>query len=399
MDLKEIEKYISDLYRDEDRFKQVKTKTHHKKRLSIESVLRIFSKRAKFLFLSMWDYVLLKFLLQVSVKSISDKRIVFTAKSFCTVKEGALEDRIVKPLFTENILFINQSKEYSLKRINGQRVYNLGGIVKLVSLIAYKGDSQLMRTFRAYRAVNDSILKYLNDIELYMLCFYDLNSFALIFSKFRMNIKLVEVQHGSIINYPPYAKPAPIRIADIFYVKNKQTIEYLKTHLNSNFSAEYRLMPYPKRSSEFVPGLHLLYASTLEFNGIHSVLLNFLMQNSFSDLHLIIRLHPRERDKESIFAKQLVGLNVNFEFDHSKDWLEDNTISNLIVISPWSSTLEDAYDNGFVAITIDEVGKERFNHYIDNARFFYSDNLEQTLSYINGGAVTSRNHLSTSIGL
>lgn len=54
----------------------------------------------------------------------------------------------------------------------------------------------------------------------------------------------------------------------------------------------------------------------------------------------------------------------------------------MIVISPWSSTLEDAYDNGFVAITIDKVGKERFRHLIDNLRFYYSDDLTSTLKCI-----------------
>jgi hypothetical protein len=45
------------------------------------------------------------------------------------------------------------------------------------------------------------------------------------------------------------------------------------------------------------------------------------------------------------------------------------------VIYPWSYTLEDAYDNGFTAITIDPVGKERYSHLIDGERFYYSDDL------------------------
>ena len=44
-----------------------------------------------------------------------------------------------------------------------------------------------------------------------------------------------------------------------------------------------------------------------------------------------------------------------------------------------SSTLEDAYDNGFVAITIDPVGRKRFQHLIDESRFFFSDDLATTI--------------------
>ena len=112
-----------------------------------------------------------------------------------------------------------------------------------------------------------------------MLWFYDLNSLSLIFSEYRSRVNLIEVQHGSIINYPPYVKAAPVKIADLFYVKNQSTIDYLKTHLCANFPAEYKLIPYPQNSRKFVPGLHLFYASTVEFNGLHPVSLDFLKRN------------------------------------------------------------------------------------------------------------------------
>ena len=60
----------------------------------------------------------------------------------------------------------------------------------------------------------------------------------------------------------------------------------------------------------------------------------------------------------------------------------ENPNANLIVISPWSSTLEDAYDNNFVAITIDKVGKKRYSHLINNKNFFFSDNIYETIKII-----------------
>lgn len=385
MDLKNIEKYIRELQDDEINFKHQGININNDNTLKKTNSLKKTINSISFILLSFCDYLVLITLLVNNNKSVRNKRIVFTARNFCTERDGVLEDRIVKPLFTDNILFINPSKEFRLSRVNGLKVYNLGGIVKLISHIAFKGDSRLMRTFRAYRAINNSFIKFLKGSEFYMLWFYDLNSIALIFSKYRKSIKLIEVQHGSIINYPPYSKPAPVSIADVFYVKNQPTIDYLKTHLCLNYPAEYRLIPYPQNDREYVPGLHLFYASTVEFNGLHPVFLDFLKSNTDHDLHVIIRLHPRERDKESIFAKQLSGLNIKYEFDHSKNWLEDLKIKNVIVISPWSSTLEDAYDNGFIAITIDEVGKERYKHLIDNKRFFFTKNISDVLSkiYIN----------------
>ena len=106
------------------------------------------------------------------------------------------------------------------------------------------------------------------------------------------------------------------------------------------------------------------------------------MRHTIKDLHVVVRLHPREREKEQIFAEELSQYEVQYDFDHSKNWLEGNKINNLIVISPWSSTLEDAYDNGFTSVTIDQVGKERYKHLLDGIRFFYSDNLVKTLSEI-----------------
>lgn len=382
MDLKEIEKYILELQADELIFKGQNDKSRNESAVKSGRGLFANFSLVKHILLSAGDYILLYLMVRLKKNYVKEKKIVFTAKNFCTEENGVLEDRIVKPLFTKDIIFINQSKEIRLTRVNGQKVYNLGGLVKLISHLVYRKDSRLMRTFRSYKLINDSFIRHLDGTELYMLWFYDLNSLALVFSSYRNRIKLIEVQHGSIINYPPYVKPAPVKIADIFYVKNQPTIDYLKSHLCANYHSEYKLIPYPKKERAYVPGTHILYASTVEFNGLHPVFRNFLTKNTDHNLHVIVRLHPREKDKEARFAEELSDFKINYEFDHSKNWLEGCQIKNIIVISPWSSTLEDAYDNGFICITIDKVGKERYKHLIDEARFFYSEDLLKTFSNI-----------------
>jgi len=381
MTLVEIEKYIIDLEAREMDFKNQKY-TDTKSKKNICDKLKNYFSNTQVVCKSIIDYSVLMYLLYMKKSYFNNKRIVYTAKNLCTVNNGVLEDRIVKPIFHNNIIFVSHAKDYTIDKINNQRVFNIGGIIKLYSRLIDKKHSLKMRLFLSYRTINDSILKQLNGNEVYSLCYYDLNGLSLALSSYRKQIKFGEVQHGSIINYPPYAEPAPFILADIFYVKNKETIEYLKYNLCKNFKPEYQLIPYPKVKRQELDGVYVFYASTVEFNGFHPVFENFLKTNSINDLHIIVRLHPREKEKESIFRTVLEKYSSNFEFDNSKNWLENNKIKNLIVVSPWSSSIEDSYDNDFITITIDPVGKERYSHLIDDKQCYYSDDLIKTIENI-----------------
>lgn len=375
-----VEQYIKTLADDEFKFNKISrvpatTTVDNKRGAGFAS----FFSFARLTLRSAVDFIELYLQIKFNQNSIRHKNIVYTDRNFCNLVDGKFMDRILKPLSVDNIIFINQSKEKFLSRINNQKVYNLGGMVKLFSLF-YRSNSKSIRLFCAYTAVNNLIIGNLRQNNVYMLLFYNLNGLSLMFSNFRKNITLIEIQHGSIINYPPYVKPSPVKAADVFYVKNESTIDYLKSHLAANYSAEYRLIPCPSVRREFVPGLHLLYASTVEFNGLHPVMQEFLATFHHADLHLIIRLHPREKAKEPLFAEQLEKYGVNYRFDGSENWLTGNTIKNLVVISPWSSAIEDACDNHFPTIVIDPVGRKRYAHLIDNRSCFYSDNLSNTFA-------------------
>jgi len=386
MRISEIEKYINELRIDEEQFKQGLTKdnnTVHEARSIISRTLN----NVIFIVKSTLDYLrLLIVLLQNKSKS---KRIVYTAYNFCNKVDGKYEDRIVKPLFSDNIIFINTSKERYITSISDQKVYNLGGLAKGLSLF-FRGKKQ-MRLYKAYQTINNSIIRSLDTgKEIFLLWFYDLNSLSIIFSKLRGRVKLIEVQHGSIINYPPYMKPAPVKLIDVFYVKNQPTIDYLREHLCMGFDCEYNLIPYPKGKRKTFPGLHVLYASTVDFKGVHPVFLKFLSSTNAPDLHLKVRLHPRERtpEIEELFTRQITSCGVQFTFDKTKNWIAENEIDNLIVVSPWSSSIEDSYDNGYTTIIIDPAGRQRFAHLIDDNKCFYSQDLEETLSKITKGSVS-----------
>jgi hypothetical protein len=375
-----IEAYLTRLRDDELAFKEQQSTLPNP--LQRGSSLRGYCSRAVFFLRSILDcFILICVLIWYGVIR-ADKRLVYTARNFCTERDGKLQDRIVTFLPTSTLVFINASKQCALSTINGKRVYNVGGLVKLVSRLFYRKDSEIMSLFQAHRLVNDVILWGYGGKEVYTLWYYDLNGLALVFSRHRQRIQLIEVQHGSIINYPPYVEASPVKIADVFYVKNEATIKYLQSHLCRDYPSEYRLFPYPKKARHVVPGLHVLYASTIEINGLHPVFAKFISEYHGQDLDLTLRLHPREREKEELFVHQLSDCTAPFKFDRSQNWLEGTEVQNLIVVSPWSSTLEDAYDNGFVAITIDPVGRKRFQHLIDGSRFFYSDDLAATIESI-----------------
>ena len=73
-----------------------------------------------------------------------------------------------------------------------------------------------------------------------------------------------------------------------------------------------------------------------------------------------------------MFEEQLKALGWRAAFDNSPDWLEGNPYEKTIVVSPWSSTIEEAYDNEIPSVVLDDFGIERFGNIIDESLCFSS---------------------------
>lgn len=378
---KNIYDYILKLKDEELRFKNG---INNNVDLAIKKKFKFYFDATLFIARSFCDFILLKFLL--CFKHYRRKKIVYTAQNFTIKSEAGFDDRILKPLFKENILYINQSKSIYMDRINNNRVYNVGGVVRFLAVLNLRRSTKI-KYFKEYQIVNRIILRQFKNKEIYLMWFYDLNSLSIIFSSFRSRLKIIEVQHGSIINYPPYIRTPPIKLIDTFYVKNTGTIDFLKEHLCKGYECDYYLIPYPKTTKIKLKRNKILYASTPDFAGFHPVFLNFLSDlknTNNSDFDIEVRLHPRERTKEieDFFSLQMSEFGFHIKFDFSKNWIEEKGAENLIIISPWSSTIEDAFDNGYTSIVIDPAGKNRFKHLIDNSNCFYSDNIFETIKKI-----------------
>lgn len=323
---------------------------------------------------SIIDVVLLKFKLSTNKKL----NIIYTGEGICHLVDGKYRDRIIENLNLPNIIYINRGRDTYIKEVNGIRMYNIGGSIKLISFFLKLKDERKHLYYKSYKILNDFLLSRVKNANVYSMLYYNHNGLSLVFSKHRKNFKLIEVQHGTIINFPTYSFVSDYKIADEFIVKNTATIAYLKSTLNFKFKdIHYSL--FPQKNNELTPkkGIHLLYASSIELNGIHPVFLDFLTQNTMEeDVNVSIRLHPREKNKIEIFKEQFKHSKYEITFDESLNWLESNTIQNLIVISPWSSVIEDAHDNGYACIIIDAKGYERFSHLL-NEKTVYVNNTKE----------------------
>lgn len=340
-----------------------------------ESRVSLFFNNVRNVFRSVLDV----FRLVIKLKSGEIYNVIYIGDGLCIKIDGQYRDRLTENIITGNIIYINRGKDTQIRFINRHKVYNIGGIVKILMLInRVNFKDNVLRVFYAYKKINDFILGFAKMPVVYSLCYYNRNGLSLVFSKHRSKIKLIEVQHGGIVNFPVYSEPSDIKVADAFYVKNQKTIDYLQEYLCKNFpETEYHLLTYPQVNTQFKAGIHILYASTIEFNGIHPLFMEYLSSIKRADnLTVYIRLHPRERYKRVDFEKQLKGIVADVVFDESKNWLESNKVTNLIVVSPWSSVIEDAADNGYKTIVVDDVGRKRFEYLIDNDQVYFAATLK-----------------------
>jgi hypothetical protein len=372
MNLFEIEQYINNLESDSKYFFSISEK-QNTSRIGFINRFRFL----KIVIFSFFDFIMLLAKITIDKEYAVKMNFVFIGNHFCILEKGKYQSRFVKTVLSENIVFVNHGKEHYINCIDDRKVYNVGILVKIVGLILYKKKNNNTKNFMSHTFINNFILRKLTNTNVFTLCHYDANGLSLVFSKYRTQFKLIEIQHGSIINFYPYQKPVNFNIIDMFYVRNLKTIVFLKSHLARNYEANYELIPCVKASLIKKEGTHILYASTIETNGFHPNFISFLENQESNNLNLIIRLHPREKENKSIFENEIKKHNLSYSFDDSKNWLESNDIENLIVVSPWSSIIEEAVDNQYKTIIIDEIGRKRFVDLIDNKICFFTENLNE----------------------
>ncbi len=347
---------------------------YHKNNFNSVGVKKSIVEKAKTVFQSMLDLLNLIAICEKTKYST----IVFIGPNLLNYEDFLNKHRL------KNCLFINYHNTKNMGALPCGRVFNLGILVGIFNRLSNRKRNYL-KSIEIYNWCYNFIIKIFAIKDIYIPCFYDQMGMSLILDKNRSRFHIIEVQHGGICNFFPYTLPVSFKISDKIFVNNTRTEKYLREHLYKNVGVEIvqKEIMHKEEKIKISSQLILLYCSSIEVNGIHNVMMSFLESNlEIKSFKLLVRLHPREMDKEDFFRDSLNKLNQEFEFDNSKNWMADRNTENLIVITPWSSVVEEAYDNNILSIIIDPYGKERYYDIIDNKLCYYSDDLKKTIKKI-----------------
>ena len=302
-------------------------------------------------------------------------KIYFTHSSFIK-KEG---NKNVDVLYNEildvkNSIFISYDKFNYFDKVNDVKVYNLAVIVRVLDFLNIIKSESKLKNFTRWKFITEQLTKILNENLIYIPAYSNETGLSLLFNKYRDNYTLIEMQHGSVVNYPPYSFISEIPLVDVFYYKDERSKMFLLQNLFAKHPPKMIIMQSKKL--EFLPATamkELLYISSFEYNGFHPVFEDFLKTKPVN-CHVRVRLHPRQNDIAQTFIQKLEENKINFTIDTSKYWY-DLTPINTTVVSPFSSVIEEAVTAGLKTIIIDAVGATRFDYLIDGKNCIFSNNL------------------------
>ncbi len=291
---------------------------------------------------------------------------------YVTIKTSEKFYDNIKP--KENYIYISYDKYFHIKNIGGVKVYNIGIFVKLLSKLKLYKKLTWQNEFNIWYPVQNFLCKKLASNVIYIPVYSNGAGLSLVFNKYRNNYKLIEVQHGSVINYPPYSFVSNIALVNTFYYRTEEDKHFLKQKLFAKQDVE--LLQINKQQISFLPEtnrIEILYINSFEFNEFHPVFKQFI-NNLPTNVFIKVRLHPRQLFLEESFSKQLEDKNVNFEIHKYSNWYE-NLASNTCIISPISSVIEEAVHLGLKVIIIDDLGAKRFKYLLNKENCIFTNNL------------------------
>jgi hypothetical protein len=342
---------------------------------------RTYLKKGLVLLYGIWDFMEILFLRNKIFKN--QVSIYYTHSSFIKFQNNQFEDsffgEILEP---DNSVFISYDKFNYIKKIEGIRVYNLGVFVRILSRFGFVKKTTKQENYNEWEFVNSIIAKKLTGNKIFVSCYSNECGFSLVFNRYRNNYTLIEIQHGNVINYPPYSFISDRHLVDVFYCRDERSKLFLEDNLFNKFSP--KLIVLNTKQVQFLPQtdkVEILYVSSYEFSGFHPVFESFLFSRP-ANCNVKIRLHPRQIDLEDSFIECISKSGVNYEIDRSKFWFESIPL-NTFVISPLSSVIEEAVNLGLKSIIIDSAGAKRYEYLIDNKLCFFSENLSDSILKIN----------------
>jgi hypothetical protein len=350
---------------------------NQEKDIALDKKRSIFIK-IKLLFNGIKDAVLL--LLRLNSIRKNKTSVYYTHTTFIRGSQNKFEDVLYKDVLSkENSIFVSYDRSNYYHKINDIKVYNLGIIVKVLQKLKVIKRTTGQINFNDWLFVNGIICRKLNGNEVYIPSYSNDTGLSLVFNKYRANFKLIEVQHTSVINYPPYSFISELKLADEFYYRDERSRIFLENNLFAKVPAI--LKPLETQLIKLQPATQrkeILYISSFEFSTLHPVFEEFLKGHPLK-YYIKVRLHPRQSSLEDQFNARLNELGCEFEIQKTKMWY-DLIPENAIVVSGLSSVIEEAVKSNLKSVIIDPAGAKRFDYLIDNKLCFYSDNLAELLA-------------------
>lgn len=336
-------------------------------------------KKVYYLILSIYDFIVLFFKLKSF--SINKTSLFYSHSCFIKNTQKINFDTLYHNLKPKtNFVYISYDKYNYISKIEGVRVFNIGIFVKLIAKFNYYKKSTHQKDCNIWLPIQNVISKRLNKNTIYIPAYSNGVGLSLVFNTYRKNYSLIEIQHGSVINYPPYSFISNLPLVDVFYYRTENDKHFLEQNLFTNYKVEMREIP--KTEIKLLPKtnkIEILYISSYEFNGFHQVFIAYL-QTYPKNVYIRIRLHPRQYHVEKLFENEIKKYKVDYEFQLTPNWY-DNLPENCIIISPFSSIIEEASNANIKTIIIDSLGKKRFEYLINQKKSIYTANIANSIYF------------------
>jgi hypothetical protein len=325
---------------------------------------------------------LIVFLLRVRVYSKKKLKIYYTHSTFIRGEHGNYEDVLYKELLDKgNSVFIIYNRDVFYGKISGVKAYNFGLVVRILEV--YSSLFRLKRgqgTLKEWMILNKEVTRNMVGNEIFIPSYSNDVGLSLVFNPHRENYRLIEVQHTSVINYPPYSIESSIKLVDVFCCRDEVSKNFVNSHIFRKLSVEYCLIESSNKVVLANNGgrKEILYISSFEFSNVHPNFISYLIDFP-STYHIKVRLHPRQFQLRNIFYQTFTDLGCSFEFQETRDWFEGIS-TNCIVVSILSSIVEESVGLGLKTIIVDDLGAKRFDYLIDNRLCFFSNKLVDILN-------------------
>lgn len=207
----------------------------------------------------------------------------------------------------------------------------------------------------------------------------------------RLNIKVIEYQHGLIghthWSHIPQRTPKKslnLYPSELHYWENQLPHAFSKTG-EINVLQPVKVKRHPLIIDKKNKKNHrkkILFVSQYGVGNIPKILKKLKDDQRFYNYDWLIRLHPLSRGYIGTFIKIFRYYNNVEIASTTLDSIEKIFSKVDVVFGSYSGTLIDAYELGLKSITVTDIGRRAFSSDIELGRIKYTENVDEFFNYI-----------------